>query len=101
MAVNKETVDDINGSTPAFRQHFSINGRHFVIDLTVENKHNLERVLRPFMNAGREVKNGHRMNSHPRAKEIRAWAIAEGLMTSGRGKIPYRVYDAWVESHGE
>lgn len=91
--------DDISGEEGAHRQHFALNGRYYVIDLTPENAAKLAEALGPFI-AKAKAGESHRYRSNPQAPQIREWARNKGIRISERGKIPYRIYELYYKEVG-
>jgi hypothetical protein len=109
-------VDDRDGESPADETvHFSLDGVDYEIDLTHANAEQLRAALQPWRDSGRRVRRGKRTgttaaNGTRRAhratridpaqsRAIREWAAANGLVVSGRGKIPASVHQAYEAAH--
>jgi len=95
-------VDDIDGGPATETLRFGIGGIEYEIDLSERNAARLRTQLVPFMEHGRKSAPRARRvvrtaASRRRSREIRAWASAQGIELSGRGRIPASVaagYDA-------
>jgi hypothetical protein len=97
--------DDLDGSANASEVRFGFEGTEYSIDLSSKNRKALEKVLRPYVEAGRKVsgrsaRSGRstRTKSASDASElaaVRAWAKENGHQVSDRGRLPKSVLDAY------
>ncbi|MDO5633893.1 MAG: Lsr2 family protein [Micrococcus sp.] len=89
-------VDDIDGSTAAETVAFALDGRHYEVDLSSDNAHQLRQLLKPYMRKGRAV-----APPSPKAEaaEIRKWAAEQGFDVSSRGRLHRDVVEAYRNSH--
>jgi Lsr2 len=92
--VNVVVTDDLDGSPDAETVAFSFNGQSYEIDLGQKNLAKLEKSLRPFIDAGRRaprsgrpVRPGRPASARVDRAAVRAWAIAQGMKVSERGRI--------------
>lgn len=105
-------IDDIDGGKAARTVEFSLDGRSYQIDLGEDNIAALEQALAPFVEKARQVSGARRRGGSraPAGKtagdkaavsatEVRAWAAAEGIEVSSRGRIPREVMDAFLAAH--
>ncbi|MCD0449807.1 Lsr2 family protein [Actinocorallia sp. API 0066] len=114
MATKTIVVDDIDGydGEDVTRREFELGGSKYAIDLGDANyKHltDLLASLAPFVERAAEVKQAGRSrrssaDTAPRLQgytntDVRAWAVAQGVEVSARGKIADEVYDAFVVAH--
>src|SRR4051794_8880973 len=94
-----EFTDDLTGERAAGTVSFGYEGRSYEIDLSKTNARTLEKLLRPYIDAGREVRptRGRAPRRAPRndVAGIRAWAKSNGLDVSTRGRIPRSVLEAY------
>ena len=84
---------------------FSFDGSDYEIDLSAKHKAQLEKALKPFIDAGKKLgkstkgTGGSRRASSARtgtsAKEIRLWAQSHGYDVPARGRIPSETRDAY------
>ena len=92
-------VDDIDGSENAETVTFTYAGTAYEIDLARKNRNALEAALTPFIEAARSTGRGSTRRSRAHGDEdaaaIRAWAAANGLEVSARGRIPGGVLDQY------
>jgi len=80
---------------------FGLSGTNYEIDLTPKERGELERLLAPYVDAGRPAAarrgsatgNGH----DPRA--VRAWAVEQGLNVPQRGRIPAALIGQYEAAH--
>jgi nucleoid-associated protein Lsr2 len=94
--------DDLDGGPADVTLQFAIGGVEYEIDLSQQNAARLRSQLAPFIEHGRKAGPRRRRAvrtaaSRQRSREIRAWASAQGIELSGRGRIPANVaaqYDA-------
>lgn len=91
-----ETIsDDLDGSANASAVSFSYDGVEYSIDLSKKNKTALDKLLKPYLEAGTRVggrRSGARRSSGPSSKrsdlnDVRAWATAQGMKVSDRGRV--------------
>lgn len=102
--------DDIDGTKASETVTFSLDGVTYQIDLNTKHANKLRKTFAPFITAGRRV--GGRSNrrtttltkatARPRAAKVetpvdpaavRAWAAANRIKVSPRGRIPGAVID--------
>jgi hypothetical protein len=89
-------TDDLSGAEiPAGKGEtvaFSLDGRSYEIDLTATNASGLRKALRPYIEAGRPIKNSRRRPTRTRIAAdtvtVKQWARANGYQVRGRGRIP-------------
>jgi hypothetical protein len=98
-------TDDIDGSNGAETVTFSFDGQAYEIDLAEKNLGTFRKGLQPFIDSGRRVQR-HSAARPPRSKtpknnssDIRAWAAAQGLAVSERGRIPAAVVAKYEAAH--
>jgi hypothetical protein len=99
-------VDDLDGGEAAESVAFSLDGKFYEIDLSDKHAAALRHAFAPFISSARRAGNGskvasrQRMSMRPgRSREdtaaIRAWANANGLEVSTRGRISSTVLEAY------
>lgn len=99
--------DDLDGSANASEVRFAFEGTEYTIDLSSKNRKNLEKALRPYIDAGSKVSGrGSRASRSSRSKRsgdssldlavVRAWAKQNGHEVSDRGRLPNAVLDAFM-----
>ncbi len=103
--VNVVITDDLDGSPDAQTVSFGIDGHSYEIDLGPKNLSKLEKSLQPFIDAGRRT--AHRRAAKPAwsaapgadRAAVRAWAAAQGLKVSERGRISAAVLSKYDAAH--
>lgn len=116
MAIISTVADDFDGSTPAETVSFSVSGRDYEIDLSEQNRAELDALLAEFEDkmkkftdaarpAGRTTSarssSGGRASSKSsstssaEASKVRLWAVDNGFDVKDRGRIPAEVMDAY------
>jgi Lsr2 len=109
MAKNVSVVvtDDLDGSPGAETARFSFGGQGYEIDLSPANLVRLQETLRPYLDAARRAarpgpartaRTGAAAPGIDRAA-VRAWAAAQGLQVSGRGRISSEVLNKYQAAH--
>src|SRR4051794_3304526 len=95
-------IDDLDGSEAADTITIGYKGYTYELDLSEKNAAKLEKVLAPFVQAGRRVGRlgggGSRTTRETTTKRVpsdstavRAWAQANGVDVPARGRIPNAV----------
>lgn len=91
---------EIEGDAPTVR--FAFDGTTYEIDLTPDERASFADVLAPYVGLARKV-SGPRgraaATSGPPAREVRAWAVEQGLDVPARGRIPAPVLEAYRAAH--
>jgi len=93
-------VDDIDGGPADETVRFGIGSQQYEIDLNSKNAARLRKQLAPFIARGRPAgRSPHRSRrtaaSRQRSRDIRAWALNQGIGLSERGRIPASVVDQY------
>jgi hypothetical protein len=93
-------VDDIEGGPADETVRFGIGSQQYEIDLNSKNAARLRKRLAPFIARGRPAgRTQHRSRrsagSRQRSRDIRAWALDQGIELSERGRIPASVVDLY------
>lgn len=102
--VSVVVTDDLDGTPDAETVAFSVEGQSYEIDLSQKNLARLQKSLQPFMEAGRKtalrkaVRSGRTAVRVDRAA-VRAWASAQGLQVSERGRISAEVMTKYEAAH--
>ena len=98
-------TDDLDGTSEAETVGFSFNGQSYEIDLGEKNRAKLQKSLQPFMDAGRRASQRRAIRptrvAAPRIDRaaVRAWAVAQGLKVSERGRISAEVLSKYEAAH--
>lgn len=85
-------VDDLDGSPADETVQFSLDGRHYEIDLSAEHAKELRASLKAYIRKGRAVAPPAPANE---AARIREWAAANGYEVSRRGRLHRDVVEAY------
>jgi hypothetical protein len=103
-SVSVVITDDLDGSPDAETVSFTIDGHSYEIDLGQKNLAKLQKSLQPFMDAGRRT--AYRRAARGRAVSpridraaVRAWANAQGMKVSERGRISADVLRQYEDAH--
>ena len=102
-------VDDFDGSEAAETVKFALDGKQFEIDLSKSNASELRRTLRPYVDRARSsrrattsgrsrsasTRSGNRRPEGYDRTEVRAWAKANRVKVSPRGRIANDVVQKW------
>ena len=102
-------VDDIDGSEATEAVSFGLDGTTYEIDLNDVHAEDLREVLAPFISVAREVAGAGRGRATTgsakanragsiNTKAVRAWADANGVAVSTRGRIKADVLKQYEEA---
>ncbi|HEU5418447.1 MAG TPA: Lsr2 family protein [Streptosporangiaceae bacterium] len=97
-------VDDMDGSEAEGTVRFGLDGVDYEIDLSQTHADQFARALAPFIGAARKTPGtrravrGLRPARHDQS-DVRAWARAQGLKVSDRGRIPADVLARYEAAH--
>lgn len=85
--------DDLDGGPAEETVRFGVGGSEYEIDLSEKNAAKLRKQLAPFVEHARRASGQGRRPartaaSRRRSRDIRAWAQAQGIQLSERGRIP-------------
>ncbi len=99
-------TDDLDGSDAAETILFALDGIGYSIDLSAANSRKLRDALAPYISAGERDRSVRKPASTRRNKgvgtaatEIRAWALAQGMQVSSRGRVSAEVREAYERAH--
>ena len=95
--------DDIDGSEAAETVSFSLDGVSYEIDLSQANAGKLRDDLARWVGHARRVGGRKAAGKKPKggaANDIRAWALAQGMQVSARGRVPAEVREAYEKANG-
>jgi hypothetical protein len=110
-------VDDFDGTEAAETIKFAVDGKAYEIDLSKKNANELRRTLLPYIDRARASRASstrrpgggsrktarsvsRRPEGYDRA-EVRAWAKANRVKVSPRGRISNDVVERWRKSGGK
>ena len=97
-------IDDIDGSPADGTIRFALDGTAYEIDLNKKHADQLAKVIRPYVDAARKVPSsrqsahGARPARHNQS-DVRAWARAQGLQVSNRGRLPANLLARYESEH--
>ena len=102
-----QITDDLDGSKDARTYSFAWEGAEYSIDLNNKNFKVLDKLLRPYIEAGEKVRrrpSSRRRSSSPSpspkdSSSIREWAKSQGLEVSDRGRIPRAIVEQYQAAH--
>lgn len=98
-------IDDLTGGDADRTVSFALEGVGYEIDLSEANAAKLREALAPYVAAGRKSsgkrasRRGGRSSAGSRSAEIRAWAAANGIEVSQRGRVPADVVAKYDAAH--
>jgi len=103
VAIEKILVSDVSGAREAETTTLGFKSVWYEIDLTASEQDDLERLLSPYLLAGRRrgarlVKSDGPITTSDERVRIRAWASERGLEFSRKGRIPKWLYAAYHEA---
>jgi hypothetical protein len=104
-SVHVVVSDDLDGSDGAETVSFGFEGVSYEIDLSDKNRAKLDKAFTPFIEHGRRVTQRRRPSvarttgQRIDRRDIRAWAEAEGLHVSERGRISAEVMQKYEAAH--
>jgi hypothetical protein len=93
-------VDDLDGSEAAETVTFGLDGTNYEIDLSEQNAKEIRSRLDQFVVVARKVSGRRKAKkSGHSSKEVRQWALAQGMEVSTRGVVPAEVVKAFEAAH--
>jgi hypothetical protein len=90
--------DDLSGGPAEETVRFAFGGADYEIDLSTKNATAFRKKLAPFIEHARKAgrrQPGRAAASRQRSGDIRAWAKAQGIAVSERGRIPASVAEQY------
>jgi Lsr2 len=91
--------DDLEGGPAEETVRFRSDGTEYEIDLNKKNAAAFRKQLAPFVEHARRAGRGQRRPrtspSRQRSGDVRAWAKAQGIAVSDRGRIPASVVEQY------
>ncbi len=103
--VTVSLIDDFDGTEAAETVRFALDGKTYEIDLSKANANELRRALRPYVDRARGIRRatgsgtaggGARRRSEGYDRTVvRAWAKANRIKVSPRGRIANDVVEKW------
>ena len=108
----KKVIDDWDGVSEATKTvHFSYEGKHYEMDLSVDNHNMVHGKFGEFIGKAREVKPAgrgrraatrvvrHTASNKEHLNAVREWARLNGYTVADRGRIPTHIEDAYNAKH--
>ncbi|MEW1813043.1 Lsr2 family protein [Pseudarthrobacter phenanthrenivorans] len=98
-----ELIDDLDGSEATETLRFALDGTDYEIDLAGQNAEALRGVLTRYAQAARKEKTGkaavvRHLPPAADTRAVRAWAGANGIEVSPRGRIREDVVEQYLAS---
>ena len=96
--------DDLDGGAAEQTLRFGIDGASYEIDLSAKNARRFRKQLTPFIEHARKAGRGLSRRAarstagRQHSGDIRAWARANGIAVSDRGRIPASVAEQYQAS---
>jgi hypothetical protein len=94
--------DDVDGTKADETVEFGIDGTIYNIDLSDSNAKKLRSALDGYVSKARKVSgkrsSGRRVSTGPDLKAVRAWAKANGIEISERGRVSQNVLEQYHAS---
>jgi hypothetical protein len=97
-------MDDIDGSDAEGTVRFGLSGIDYEIDLNKKHAAQFAKALAPYLAAARKAPSPRRpartaRGSRHDQSDVRAWARAQGIQISDRGRIPADVLARYQAAH--
>ena len=95
--------NEIDSTAPTV--HFAFDGASYEIDLTEAEADELREALAPYVAGARRAagtraaRKASSATDGPSPKDVRAWAVAQGLDVPARGRIPASLTEAYESQH--
>lgn len=97
--------DDLDGGPAAETVRFGLGGAEYEIDLSKKNARAFRKTLSQFIEHARKAgraqtrRTARTAANRQRSGDIRAWATANGITLSERGRIPASVVQQYEAAH--
>jgi len=99
-------IDDLDHTKADETVTFALDGREYELDLSKAHANELRKMAGRYIAVARRARTAvlHRtprrtQADRERARQMRAWAVSRGMMTSERGRIPEHVRHEWEAAH--
>ncbi len=96
--------DDLDGGAAEETVTFSLDGADYEIDLSGKNAAALRDAVAPFLAHARRTggrrRRGGKSTDTSSTSDIRAWAQANGIEVSSRGRVSAEVREAYEKANG-
>lgn len=101
--IHVELADDLDGGPADETVRFSLDGKHYEIDLSEKNAGVLREMFGEYISAARKagkntVSKQSNIKSATPASKIREWASDNGYETKDRGRIPAEIQKAYQDA---
>ena len=93
--------DDFDGSTASETLSFALDGVEYAIDLNDAHARELREAFSPYTKAARKT-GGRARTARPassNAREVRLWAVGQGLPVNARGRIQGDIMEKYEAAH--
>lgn len=105
MSLRTVIISDLSGEPEASTIRLGIEGQWHEVDLTTSEENELEALLQPYIEAGRHI--GASLvkqkvvpdTTAEEREQIRVWGREQGYEFADYGRIPKKVYNAYVAAH--
>ena len=91
-------IDDLDGSEASETVNFAVDDTEYAIDLNDQHAAELREALARYTGAARKASGARRRQRRStgnEAKEIRAWALSNGVQVNARGRIQVDVMEKY------
>lgn len=99
-----ELIDDLDGTAASQTVKFALDGSSYEVDLSDANANELRSSLERFTAHARRT-GGRRQSAvdlgpaGPSTKDVRAWALAEGMEVNPRGRVPESIVQQYLAAN--
>ena len=96
--------DDLDGGPADETVTFSIGSTSYEMDLSTKNADKFRKALAPWVEIARKSSGSRRAgrrataSSRPDPKSVRAWAQANGITVSDRGRVPSEIVELFKQA---
>ena len=106
-AIVAHLVDDRGRDDTTETVSFAYRGVSYQVDLTAADARAMDQALAPYVDVARRISTprptprraSRRSSDAPAARDIRAWAVSEGITISERGRVSAEVVRRYQEAH--
>jgi hypothetical protein len=99
-----ELIDDLDGTAASQTVKFALDGSSYEVDLSDANANDMRASLERFVanarrTGGRKVRAIDLGPAGPSTKDIRAWALAQGMEVNLRGRVPESLVQQYLAAN--
>lgn len=99
-----ELIDDLDGTAASQTVKFALDGSSYEVDLSDANANDLRSSLERFTanarrTGGRKQSAADLGPTGPSTKDIRAWALAQGMQVNPRGRVPESIVQQYLAAN--